>query len=147
MAIFSSKKEEEKKDAAPAEKKVIKKAEKKAKPAVSKPAAKADKKHAPEFKGNAEGAYELIIHRPRITEKAALVTGHGVYVFDVSMRATKKDIATAIREHYKVTPLKVHIVRLAPRKLISRARNRRGQTSGLKKAYVYLKKGERIDIM
>jgi hypothetical protein len=106
MAIFSSKKEEEKKDAAPAEKKVAKKAvaDKKAKPAAAKPAVKADKKHVPEFKGNAEGAYELIIRRPRITEKAALVTGHGVYVFDIAMNATKKDVATSVREHYKVIP-------------------------------------------
>ncbi len=108
---------------------------------------KTAKKQTPERKGNAEGAYELIVHRPRITEKAALVTGQGVYVFDVAMRATKKDVATAVHEHYNVTPLKIRIVRLAPRQLISRTRNRRGQAAGLKKAYVYLKKGERIDIM
>lgn len=106
---------------------------------------KEEKKHAPSFKGNAEGAYELIIHRPRITEKAAHVTENNVYVFDISMRATKKDVMTAVHEHFKVTPRKVNIVRLAPRKLVSRARNRVGKASGMKKAYVFLKKGERID--
>lgn len=110
-------------------------------------AEKASKKHTPELKGNGEGAYELIIRRPRITEKAAHVTGAGVYVFDISMRATKKDVVTAVLEHYKVTPRKVNIVRIAPQKLVSRMRNRRGQTKGLKKAYVYLKKGDRIELM
>lgn len=135
MAIFSSK-TEEKKNTAPSVKK-----------AATKAVAKTDKKQAPERIGNAEGTYELVIHRPRITEKAALVTEGNVYVFDVAMRATKKEIAIAINEHYKVTPIKIHTVRLAPRKIVSRTRNRRGQTAGLKKAYVYLKKGERIDIM
>jgi large subunit ribosomal protein L23 len=87
-----------------------------------------------------------VLLRPRITEKATAATVHGAYVFEVLLGATKKDISEEIFRLYKVTPRKVNIVRIRPRAFISRMRNRRGQTPGMKKAYVYLKDGQTIEL-
>ncbi len=88
-----------------------------------------------------------IIISPRITEKASVVSLKGVYVFTVGREANKVEIARAIRELYKVTPRKVAIVNI-PRKLVTtRNTNRKGKTAASKKAYVYLKKGETIEIV
>ena len=88
-----------------------------------------------------------IILSPRITEKGAYLSEHGAYVFNVNRDATKTQIADAIRTIYKVTPRKVAIVTI-PRKLVmTRGTNRKGTTAAAKKAYVYLKKGEAIELM
>jgi large subunit ribosomal protein L23 len=88
-----------------------------------------------------------LLKAPRITEKAVYMTMNHAYVFEVADEATKNDIMTAIKALYSVTPRKVNIVRMQPRAFVARFRNRRGVHSGLKKAYVYLKKGEKIDLV
>lgn len=86
-----------------------------------------------------------IITRPRITEKAALVAEtKNAYVFEVTAKATKKTIAEAIRGLYKVTPIKVNIVKLPSKKVMTRGK--KGSTSEVRKAYVYLKKGDKIEL-
>lgn len=86
-----------------------------------------------------------IIVRPRITEKASLVSEtQGSYVFEVSKEATKKSIHDAVKHLYKVTPVKVNIVKLPSKKITMKGKS--GRTGGVKKAYVYLKKGEKIEI-
>jgi len=88
-----------------------------------------------------------IIISPRVTEKGAYLTEKGVYVFNVGTSANKAEIAAAIRTLYSVTPRKVTVVTV-PRKMVStRGTNRKGMTAGAKKAYVYLKKGETIEII
>jgi ribosomal protein L23 len=87
-----------------------------------------------------------ILKRALVTEKALYATVHSCYVFEVAEDATKRDIVAVMKALYGVTPRKVSIVRRAPRAYISRARNRRGTKSGMKKAYVFLNKGEKIDI-
>jgi large subunit ribosomal protein L23 len=87
-----------------------------------------------------------ILKKPRITEKAAKMTLHNAYVFEVFQDATKRDINAVIKALYGVEPKKINIVSTAPRTYISRARNRRGIKSGMKKAYVFLKKGDKIDL-
>ena len=53
----------------------------------------------------------------------------------------------AVREVFKVTPRKVTLAAV-PRKMVAtRGTNRKGKTSGGKKAYVYLKKGEKIELV
>ncbi len=88
-----------------------------------------------------------VIIRPRITEKAAIGMENNVYTFEIHKDATKFDVRDAIKELYKVTPVKVNIVKKAPRHYVSRMRGRNMMEKGLKKAYVYLKKGDRIDIV
>jgi ribosomal protein L23 len=89
----------------------------------------------------------LIIISPRITEKGAYLSEIGAYVFNVAQSSNKKEIAAAVREIYKVTPRKVTVVRVPRKKVATRGTNRVGQTAGGKKAYVFLKKGESIDLM
>ena len=89
-----------------------------------------------------------VILRPRITEKATVASERGVYVFEVTKSATKERVSDAIRAIYKITPRKVRIVPIA-RKRVSSKKHRGvfGETKGGKKAYVYLKEGDKIDIV
>ena len=91
---------------------------------------------------------ETPILRPRVTEKATLLSGHKntpVYTFVVNSRANKAAIAKAIKEMYKVTPATVRIVNLPAKRVV--AQGRVGVKAGLKKALVTLKKGEKIESM
>lgn len=89
--------------------------------------------------------YQIIIH-PRITEKATDVSeDHNVYTFDVHPRATKNEIAKEVKRLYKVEPLKVRTLRV-PHSLSS-VRGRKFIRHGGKKAYVYLKEGDSIEIV
>lgn len=133
MAIFS--KTEDVKDTTKATK------------AVAKAAPKKDAKHAADFGAKLSKGPARILKGQRITEKAAYATAQGVYVFEVAQDATKRDIAAVIKSVYKVTPRKVNIVNKQPRSFVTRVRGRSGIKSGLKKAYVYLKKGEKIDLL
>ena len=75
------------------------------------------------------------------------MTAQGAYVFNVAMGANKIDIARAVRELYKVTPRMVRIVAVPRKAVMTRGTNRRGMTVAGKKAYVFLKKGETIEIV
>ena len=84
------------------------------------------------------------LKKPRITEKAAILAeAKNVYTFEVESDATKKSIAASIKEAYKVTPLSVRIARI-PNKSVWR-KGKKGVKRGGKKAYVYLKKGDKIE--
>jgi large subunit ribosomal protein L23 len=88
-----------------------------------------------------------ILKAPRITEKAVYMTVNNVYVFEIAQDATKRDVIAAVQALYNVKPRKVNIVRKRPRSYVARFRNRKGKKRGLKKAYVFLKKGEKIDLV
>jgi len=88
-----------------------------------------------------------IILTPRITEKGSSLVEKGVYLFNVGRTANKAEIAAAIRTLYKVTPRKVTVVTVPRKQVATRGTNRKGKTAGTKKAYVYLRKGETIEIM
>ena len=84
-----------------------------------------------------------IIKKPRITEKAGIKSeSQNVYTFEVTKDATKKTIGEAMQLIYKVTPIKINIVNL-PAKNVT-ARGKRGHNSAVKKALVFLKKGDKI---
>lgn len=133
MALFGSKKN---KDAAAEQ--APKKEKKAAKPA------KAPK----DEKAKAVGRdLSHVLRHPRITEKATVVGGEGssIYVFDISPRATKHDVLEAVKLYYKATPVKVNVAKVPSKRV--RVRGKMGVKSGGKKAYVYLKKGETIEIV
>ena len=120
-AFFSKKKDEEKKPAKPA----------KAAPASS------------------EGGISELSHviiKPRVTEKSTWHSAQGVYVFDVALSANKQQVAQAVRAIYKVTPRKVHVVTVQSKSKRSARTGKLGVKGGGKKAYVYLKKGETINL-
>jgi large subunit ribosomal protein L23 len=84
-----------------------------------------------------------LIKKPRITEKAGIKSeSQNVYTFEVVKGATKKTIGEAIKLIYKVTPIKINIVNL-PAKNVT-ARGKRGVKQAVKKALVFLKKGDKI---
>ncbi|KKT75365.1 MAG: 50S ribosomal protein L23 [Parcubacteria group bacterium GW2011_GWB1_44_7] len=85
------------------------------------------------------------IIRPRVTEKATTVAENGVHVFEVEKDANKKEIAVAFKNLYKVSPIKINVAK-TPRKQVF-IRGKKGFKAGGKKAYVYLKKGEKIEII
>lgn len=88
-----------------------------------------------------------VIVKPRITEKAALLSDKNVYTFEVRKGATKFEVRDAIKALYNVTPIKVNIVNKQPRHTVSRSRGRDTIEHGLRKAYVFLKKGDRIELV
>jgi len=132
MAIFTNKEEE--KAAAPK--------------ASKKPAAKKkDTKKGTDFGAQLTKSPAYVLKGQRITEKAAYATEQGMYVFEVAQDATKRDVVAVIKSVYNVTPRKVNIVVKQPRAFVARFRGRRGTKSGMKKAYVFLKKGDKIDLL
>lgn len=88
-----------------------------------------------------------VIVRPRVTEKAALLLDKNVYTFEVKKGATKFEVRDAIKALYKVTPVSVRMVNKEPRHYMASMRGRSAMEQGLRKAYVYLKKGDRIDLV
>jgi large subunit ribosomal protein L23 len=85
-----------------------------------------------------------IIIGPRITEKAAYSAENNAYVFNVSVRSNKIQIARAIKFLYNVTPVKVTVSVKKPVAVL--VRGTRGMTKGEKKATVILPKGQKIEI-
>ena len=85
--------------------------------------------------------------KPRITEKAANLLEKNVYTFEIKKGASKYDVRDAVVSLYKVTPVQIRIVNQAPRRTMSKTRGREMLVSGKRKAYVYLKKGDRIDLV
>ncbi len=89
-----------------------------------------------------------VLMSPRITEKAAIVAdSSGIYTFNVGLRANKKEIAAAVKELYKVTPVSVRIVPIPSRVVASRRSRVVGHTTRGKKAYITLKKGDKIEFV
>ena len=91
------------------------------------------------------GLHELVLLRPRITEKASLSSSSHVYVFDISLEADKRRVAEAITRIYSVTPRKVRIVPVPSKQVF--VRGKRGVKKGGRKAYVYLNKEDKIEII
>ena len=87
-----------------------------------------------------------ILLAPRITEKAAYLAESGCYVFGVTGSATKADIIRAVHQVYKVVPRKVTLAAIPRKAVRTRGTNRTGYSAGGKKAYVFLKKGDKIEI-
>ena len=86
-----------------------------------------------------------ILLRPRITEKASFLSTKNVFAFEVTERANKKTVAKAVLDLYKVKPVSVKIVKNPLKKKF--VRGKAGKTAGVKKAYVYLKEGDKIEII
>ncbi len=84
-----------------------------------------------------------ILLRPRVTEKASSAQSNGVYAFEVAPTATKREIAAAITGLYQVEPRKIAVVPITRKQTF--VRGRKGAKGGGKKAYIYLKTGQKID--
>ena len=88
---------------------------------------------------------KTIIKNPRITEKASNALGQNVYTFDVSASANKTEISKAIFMLYKVKPVKINVLPVPYKNIMSRGK--KGVRGGGKKALVYLKEGDKIEFI
>ena len=86
-----------------------------------------------------------ILNKPHITEKGTISGEKSVYVFKVHSKANKSEIGKAFKEKYKLVPTRVSTVTIPAKKVFTRGKY--GLKSGYKKAYIYLKKGEKIEII
>jgi len=88
-----------------------------------------------------------VIVKPRITEKSVGQSENNVYTFEVKRSATKYQVRDAVKALYNVTPVKVNIVnKLTAERMVS-SRGKTKHVKGMKKAYVYLKKGDTINLV
>jgi len=92
--------------------------------------------------------YNQIVLSPHITEKSVRASardGERAYTFKVHPSANKKEIGKAVQMAYKVSPVRINVVKV-PGKTVNRS-GRKGKKSGYKKALVYLKKGDTIQFV
>ena len=84
-----------------------------------------------------------IIIKPIITEKSIGKTTDNKYCFEVHPIANKIEVEKAVKELYKVEVISVNIINKRSIAKIFRGKNR-GKTKNIKKAYVTVKKGQKI---
>ena len=101
-------------------------------------------KGAPTLPKIAKEASDIIL-KPRVTEKSTDLSQNNVHVFEISSKANKNEVRLAFSQIYKIVPLKVNIVKNPAKNVI--VRGKRGLKKGVKKAYVYLKEGDKIEIV
>ena len=85
-----------------------------------------------------------VILAPRITEKASMQSTANAYTFVVAKNATKHTVAAEIKKEYKVTPKAINITNMPRQNTFIRGKH--GTKAGLKKAIVFLKKGDTITL-
>jgi len=88
-----------------------------------------------------------VLVKPRVTEKAVGMGDRNIYTFVVRRDATKYDVKDAVKALFNVTPVRVNIVNKSPRQSMSRSKGRKVSEKGMKKAYVYLKEGDSINLV
>lgn len=86
-----------------------------------------------------------VLVRPHITEKSGLLANQGVYTFEVTKDAIESSVINAVALVYKVTPLRASLMPIKTKTMFARGKS--GKTGGGKKAYVYLKEGDKIEFI
>jgi large subunit ribosomal protein L23 len=148
MSIFNRKTEDKKEPAVKPAKVVDDKKEEKSMkdlydekiPVVSNKEGKTEDKKSPQKYGQ---AYRVLI-KPLVTEKAANLGIHNKYVFAVSTKTNKIEIAKAIEEIYGIKPLSVNIINSQGKTI--RSGRTFGKRKDWKKAIVALPEGKAIKI-
>lgn len=91
-----------------------------------------------------------LLLKPRLSEKAyGLSEQSNTYVFDVPSTANRHTIGDAVASQYDVGVVSVRMAATAAkpfRAYKKRGRNITGKKSGVRKAYVTLKEGDRLPI-
>ncbi len=155
MAIFGFKKRKDEKleTGAQSAKAVPRKLTKGAKASSGsrKVSAMTDKKVAPvkisvpAIQENASSSAASTIIRPRVTEKSGILSQGGVYTFEVGANSNKDSIKKAFVALYKVTPVRIAVINTPIKKVF--VKGRRGTVSGIRKAVITVKKGEKIEFV
>ncbi len=88
-----------------------------------------------------------VLHSPRMSEKAMYAADRNVYVFNIDPRANKQLIKEALKAIYKIEPVKINVSKIAKKKVRNQRTGVTGVKAGGKKAYVYLKEGDKINVV
>ena len=90
----------------------------------------------------------MVLIRPHITEKATDLSEKNVYAFEIAHKANKMHVRQAIEKFYKVKPVKIAVIMGIP-KTMKNPRTGRVQVkkTAIKKALVFLKKGDKIEFV
>lgn len=114
---------------------------------AKKTAKKAVKKGASAAKTFAPIDASAILIRPLLSEKAMYQGAKNVYVFVVAKNATKPQIARAVATAYSVTPIAVNVMNKAGKPTSRRTKGKQGYQRDIRKAYVTLKEGDRLQLI
>ncbi len=91
---------------------------------------------------------DQVIKNLRLTEKSnQLSSNFGQYTFEVFPDANRHSIREAVEKVFNVTVTRVNVINIKPRKKRSLRTGRVGRKSGLKKAIVTLKEGDKIEVV
>ncbi len=104
---------------------------------------KARSRKVVETKVSPQRLYE-VIRAPLVTEKSTVASEHNQVVFRVPLDASKPEIKSAVEELFKVKVKAVNTLRQKGK--VKRFRGQLGKRSDVKKAYVTLEEGHRIDV-
>ncbi|MDQ1276367.1 MAG: large subunit ribosomal protein [Patescibacteria group bacterium] len=86
----------------------------------------------------------FLIISPRLTEKASVLSSGNIYTFNVVQNATKTTLAKEIEKKYKVKPIKITVSNNPRVRVFTRGKI--GYKTGFKKASVFLKKGDKLNL-
>lgn len=94
---------------------------------------------------------QFLTLKPRISEKTyALSEALNVYVFEIPEGTSKQAVASAVAKQYEVSVVSVRTSHLPGKSTRSYRRGgrvvNRGQRSGIRKAFVTLKEGDKLPI-
>ncbi|MFH1712253.1 MAG: 50S ribosomal protein L23 [Patescibacteria group bacterium] len=105
---------------------------------------KQDKKSPDKIATSASKRSTATILEPIVTEKTAKLSDQGVIVLKVAKNANRIMVRQAVRELYKVNPIKINIINVRGKRV--NFGRQRGKRVDYKKALVILPKGTRVDI-
>ncbi len=117
---------------------------KKYKPEEKKEEAKTTEMKEPKAVSHFKTHAKNVLVKPWVTEKSTDLGKENAYVFLVTSDATKPLIRENIAKRYNVMPVNVRIV--VKKGKVKYFRNQPKRRSGIKKAVITLKKGDKIEI-
>lgn len=88
----------------------------------------------------------IVLKRPIISEKSMRLAQGGLYTFEVDKKATKDLISKVVAQTFSVKVLGVKVSNVKGKIKMQRPVRKYFKTSGIKKAFVQVKKGEKITI-
>jgi large subunit ribosomal protein L23 len=89
---------------------------------------------------------KFVLKQPLITEKGTFLSSKGGYVFRVDRQATKSEIKKAAKKFLKVKVEQVKTAKMVGKKRKALKSRKQFQQADWKKAIIFLKPGEKIDL-
>lgn len=88
----------------------------------------------------------MILKRPIISEKSLMGASYGEYTFEVSPKATKEEIAQAVKEVFNVDAIGVKTLVVKGRTKRALKTRKTIKATPWKKAIIKIKSGQKIDL-